>query len=279
VAALALEAARRGQRPLVVELGHRASMHGVLGARDIGFEPAPVTHGVWAANIDFDAALADYLGANLPFGSLARAILDNGVMHRFFHAAPAVAEVITLDRVRRLVDDGSFDPVLVDLDATGHALMLLELPRVLDGLVGSGRLRTLVSRVDALLNDGELACLHLVTLPDELPVMETIELYQTLATEHRVPLGALLVNRMPPAPLGSEAAAQLDQLQAAAGSELADDLGLARRALARISRAEAQLRLLSAEVPLARVEIRDRPEPLSLHALAGIGAGLLERSP
>ena len=31
VASLALEAARRGRRPLIVELGHRASMESVFG--------------------------------------------------------------------------------------------------------------------------------------------------------------------------------------------------------------------------------------------------------
>ena len=42
------------------------------------------------------------------------------------------------------------------LDATGHALMLLELPSVLDGLIGGGPLRRLLSSLSAMIRDPAL---------------------------------------------------------------------------------------------------------------------------
>ena len=63
VAAVALEARRRGLRPLVVELGHRASMQSIFGAGRIGHAPTEVAPGVHASNVDLEHALADYVAA------------------------------------------------------------------------------------------------------------------------------------------------------------------------------------------------------------------------
>ena len=56
----------------------------------------------------------------------------------------SVSEVATLNKISTLeAERGAgggyrWDPILVDLDATGHAVMLLNLPKVMDGLIGDG---------------------------------------------------------------------------------------------------------------------------------------------
>lgn len=199
VAALATEAARRGRRPLVVELGHRASMQAVFGVPHIGHTPVEVSEGVFATNIDLDAALRDYIADHVPIAPLAKRIAESRSMAKFFEAAPAVGEVLTLQRLEQLLD-GPWDPVLVDFDATGHALMFLELPRVFDGLVSDGPVHRLLESFAGLLSDPDRTAIHLVTLPAALPVQETVELYETLRDEHAVRRGCLYVNRMPAPP-------------------------------------------------------------------------------
>jgi anion-transporting ArsA/GET3 family ATPase len=61
VAALALRAAKRGKRPLIVELGHRATMQSIFGMDALGHAPVEVGGGVRAMNIDFRAAISDYV--------------------------------------------------------------------------------------------------------------------------------------------------------------------------------------------------------------------------
>lgn len=282
VAALAIEAARRGRRPLIVELGHRASMQAIFEAPTIGHHPVEVAPGVHATNIELDRALAEYVDAHVPVRAVARRIRESPFLARFFEAAPAVAEVLTLFRIERLLaeaDDGGaprWSPVLVDLDATGHALMFLELGNVFAGLATGGPVRTLLDSFAALLSDRERTRLHVVTLPGRLPITETIELVVRLEREHAVPLGTIFVNRVRPAPIAPEAEPILAELLARAShAALREDLTLLAAATARHAAVQRELARLDA-LPLARVtlpELRPPIDPRSLGVLGRIAGG------
>lgn len=277
VAAVALEAARRGLSPLVVELGHRASMQAIFGVPSVGHAPTVVAPGVHASNIDLDRTLSDYIEAHVPVRALARRMARSPSLRRFFEAAPAVAEVLTLWRLEQLLgeraSDGSprWHPLLVDFDATGHALMFLELPHVFEGLVASGPIRGLLDSFAALLSDRERTRLHLVTLPGRLPVQETIELAERLRAEHAVPLGTLFVNQVPAPPLPAGSAPILDALlPRATHPALAADLALMARAARRHDAMRSELARL-ASVPLPRVELPALRGTLDLRALSLLG--------
>ncbi|MCB9591282.1 MAG: hypothetical protein H6719_01010 [Sandaracinaceae bacterium] len=251
VAALAVEAQRRGMRPLVVELGHRASMQAVFDVPHIGHAPVEVVEGVHATNVELDRALDDYVRRNVPVRALGDRIARSESLHRFFAAAPAVGEVLTLLRLEQLLEH-EWSPILVDLDATGHALMFLGLPSVFDGLVPDGPVRRLLDGFSSLLRDGERSQLHLVTLPSPLPVQETLELHATLEAEHPIRLGTLFVNRVHPPPLD---AAHLAQLPSVVATEAAaEDLALLRAACERDVETTRQLARLDA-IPMRQVRL------------------------
>ncbi len=207
VAAAAIALAAQGKRPLIVELGHRATMSAILGAPSIGYEPREVAPGVRSMNLEPEAALREYVASRVKIPGFARFALASEPLRRFFEAAPAVNEVVTLaklDRLEREQRGGrpKHDPILVDLDATGHALMFFELPRVFSGIARSGPLAALLDSFSALLRDERRAKLHVVTLPMELPVNETLELCEHLRPRGELSVGKVVVNRTPPAPPG-----------------------------------------------------------------------------
>ncbi len=277
-AAVAMEASRRGMRPLVVELGHRASMQAIFGVASVGHDPVEVAPGVHATNVDLERTLADYVRAHVPVRAVANRIAKSRSLRRFFDAAPAVAEVLTLWRIEQLLAEVDaagaprWDPVLVDFDATGHALMFLELPHVFHGLVPAGPIRTLLDSFSALLSDRERTRLHLVTIPGRLPVQETLELCERLTAEHAVPLGTLFVNQVPPPPLPPRAEPIVGALldHADPSSALADDVALARRAAVAHRARRAELSRLEA-CPLRRVELPRLRGPIDGRALARLG--------
>lgn len=267
-AALAVEAARLGHRPLVVELGHRASMRSVFGVPEIGMRPRPVGHGVAAMSVDVETAVVDYMADQIPSRRVAKAVVQNRVLERLFAAMPAVGEIATVNALRRLMhqttDDGApmWSPILVDLDATGHAVMFLELRQVIGGLMGTGPMKKLVDEMAEVFADPTRTRLNIVTLPAELPVSETAELYERLTGKGTVAFGRLFVNRMPVASFDDAQAQQVQRLLSAAQSagdhDLAADAVFASRAVDDRARALEQVASLRQRVPLPSVELPQR---------------------
>lgn len=282
VAALACEAARRGRRPLIVELGHRASMEAVFNVDSIGYEPREVGRGVHAMNLDFESALAEYFEEHIPVKRVARTVTRNKTLQKFFHAAPSVSEVATLNKLSTLENERSatgeyrWDPIFVDLDATGHAIMLLNLPSVMNGLIGDGPMRRLIDGFSSLLTDPRRTILNLVTLPLELPAQETVELYQRLRDHHDVELGVLFVNQVPSRPLGPAQAGLLDRLEHRAlecGIDtLVDDVAIARRAMRYHVNARSQINRMQQEIAMPMVELHNvASRVLDLDTIAEMG--------
>jgi anion-transporting ArsA/GET3 family ATPase len=281
VAGLAAHCAAVGRRPLIVELGHRASMEAIFGVERVGYEPRPVGGGVWAMNVEFDSALRDYLAEHVRVKRLAKAIVNNDTLQRFFRAAPSVSEVATLNKISALEgarDDGRlrWDPVIVDLDATGHALMLLGLPGVMDGLIGDGPMRRLIDGFTSLLTDARRTVLNLVTLPKELPAQETVELYQRLRDEHDVALGALFINQVPAVPIAAGLASMIDDVDARARSagheSVLEELEMGRRSLDSHRRALSQIARLRSDVDLPIVELPRLWEGVGAEQVSAFGA-------
>lgn len=273
VAARALAAAQRGERPLIVELGHRASMQAIFGVGVVGHAPTLVAPGVHAANIDLDEALGDYVAEHVPVRPLAHRIAQSRSLRRFFDAAPAVGEVLTLQRLEQLLTE-DWDPILVDFDSTGHARMFLELPAVFEGLVPDGPVRRLLDDFARLLAT-ETTALDLVTLPSALPVQETIELHARVRAEHTLSIGAIYVNRMPEDPLDGLDASLLDRLRERTPASHPAATPLARLADARIAyeTAEAQVaRLEALGEPIVRMPIVDAKVDLASLSELGVRA-------
>ena len=91
-----------------------------------------------------------------------------------------------------------YDLVLLDAPATGHALDMLRVPQVLTDVAPPGLLRREAEDAMALFRDRERAGAVLVTLPEDMPTNETIELHAALSDELRIPTQRLVVNGVLP---------------------------------------------------------------------------------
>ena len=69
-----------------------------------------------------------------------------------------------------------YDLLIVDAPATGHGLTFLDVPRVVQRAVRAGPLSRHASWVESLVHDHERTLMLPVTLPEDLPVLETQEL-------------------------------------------------------------------------------------------------------
>ena len=210
-AALALAAAERGRRVLVVETGRDENVPRLLGHRGgpVGHAGARAPTGPFMMRMDPHEALAEYLQLQLRVPRLVSRVLDQKGFRGLLDAAPGWRELVTLGKVWHLEQarEGArprFDQLVVDAPATGHGLTFLDVPRVVVSAIRSGPLRRHARWVEELVRDPERTLLLPVALAEELPARETAELVGRLREQVGMSLDRVVVNAMQPAPFPPE---------------------------------------------------------------------------
>jgi anion-transporting ArsA/GET3 family ATPase len=209
-AALAMRLAAQGKRVLVAMPHTKERLSAILGTRAIKDEIAEVAPNVWAVNISPERALEEYGGIVLKVKAITHAVFDNRYTKAFFRAVPGLYEWAMLGKAwwhtTETRSDGSprFDVVLFDAPATGHGLDMLRVPKVILDVVPPGVLRRDAEAAWAMFQDPALSGVLVVTLPEEMPVTETIELVGAIRGELGLPIVGLVVNGVLP-PLFSKA--------------------------------------------------------------------------
>ena len=192
-ALLALRAKALGLTPLVFECDAptRPSLFkdGVRTSSKI----SEVSAGIFALNQPSEDAIRAYAAASLPSERLADLLLENRVSRLFLNAAPSVSEMALVGRVVQLAQSNEYSPVIVDLHSTGHALHILRAPEGIMRVLRAGPVFERARIVREFVFDESNVALLPVTIPEELPVTETLEFIGTL-NKMNVPLGPVVLN-------------------------------------------------------------------------------------
>lgn len=217
-ALLAQLTAEEGHRTLVCELNTRSRIPSFFDKPPATGELQQIDTNLWVVNIDPPMAMEEYALMKLRFRALYRVVFDNPVVESLIRFIPGVNDLIMLgkafnhERERNADGTPTWDRIIIDAPATGHGITFFRLPRIIRDAVPTGNLHREAADMWSLLTDPERTSVHLVTLPEELPVRETTELHDTLKNELGLPLGHLFVNRLPPPLLGPAQRAVFDTL-------------------------------------------------------------------
>ena len=180
-AVLARAATDAGLRVLVVELDGKSALASLVGD-DIACLPLTPT-----------AALAEYLDTH-GLGRVAKRLATSGVIEVVATAAPGIDDIVVLGKIKQLEQSGSYDLVVVDGPAAGHAITFLMAPANLLKLVRGGPIHSQAVDVADMLNDPTRSQVILVTLPETTPVNEVIETAESLRDDGGLRLGPVVVN-------------------------------------------------------------------------------------
>jgi arsenite-transporting ATPase len=223
-AATALASARDGTATLVVSTDPAHSLSDTLET-DVPGDPARVREDIplFAAEIDpEDALAAGPFGGGEGENPLA-GLLGGDAANPLGGSMPGSDEAAAMRLLMEYMDDPRFERVVVDTAPTGHTLRLLELPEMLDSMVGKmlavrdqvgglmdglfgdddeeegiDSLREFSDRIErfrAVLRDPQQTDFRVVLVPEQLSVMEAQRLLDRLG-EFGVPVGTVVVNRV-----------------------------------------------------------------------------------
>lgn len=199
-AALALASARAGKRTLVAEVNTKERITQLLGKPEVGATVTSIEENLWAVDLRPQEAMREYALMILRFESIYNAVFENRLVHYFLRFIPSLQELVLLGKLlfhlKEKRPDGSFrfDRIVVDAPATGHAITFLSVPQVIVDTVPPGPLSDDASWMRDFLVDGKVTAAVLVSLPEDMPVNETIELSQALQTRVHLERQAVVLN-------------------------------------------------------------------------------------
>lgn len=238
-AALALESARSGKRTLVCEVNTKERITHLLGKPEAGPEITSLEENLWAVNVRPQEALREYALMVLKFESIYSAVFENRVVRYFLRFIPSLQEIVLLGKIlyhlKEKRPDGTFrfDRIIIDAPATGHAITFLSVPQVIVDTVPPGALSNDASWMRDLLVDPQITAAVLVSLPEELPVNETLELHQALVSRVKLTPQLVVLNGF----IGERFSATDGELDV---SPLTKDLIRAHRVRAKLSQSSKE---------------------------------------
>lgn len=260
-AALAVAAARDRKNVLLLELGARSVMGELLGGALPTHEPSLIAAArfptLWAAHLEAPRALQDYLLEVLKLKSLVKLATENRVLARLWQAAPGVDDMALLSTIYRMVDETNsrgekrFDLIIVDMPSTGHALSMLGVPRGVLGMIRGSALAARARAIDAMLHDERDTAVCIVTLPEELPVNESVQLSERLEKDLGMRSSFVVINAVTPE--------LFDASDRAAIADLPPDnrlLAAATRRIATVARESKRMNELRAKLAARFAEVR-----------------------
>lgn len=234
----------QNQSVLLTELSEHSFYKDYLNLPEISYKPCP-----WKPNLDVsqwspEDCLKEYSLHLLKVESLYKLFFENPVSKSLIQVAPGLHELALLGKMtsspRRHGPPMPYDQIVVDSFSTGHFLSLLRAPGALSEAIPFGPMGEQSKSIDRYLRDPNFTTVHIVTLTEELPLTETIELYHQLKNE-----------------FGIQARVYLNKVYGLSADDLKDLPLAAQESLENIMAAESL-----AKVKLQNAEIRFTELPL-----------------
>jgi len=211
--------AAAGRRTLVVEVDPRENLHQMMGTPPSGGAIVAAEPRLWVQNLKPRQVLDQVVRDQLKLELLTRRVLESPVYQHFAVGAPGLKELAILGHALRLLrglgEPGTpeIDTVVLDAPATGHGVTLLAAPALVADVIADGPFARMAGELAALIADAGRCAVVVVTMAEEMPVEEALELRSALRQRVQRDPELLVVNGLyPPAPPPGESDNELISL-------------------------------------------------------------------
>ena len=202
--------AARRRRTLVLEVDPRENLHQLLDVPPAGGEVVRVEEDLYLQNLKPIDVTDWVVRKQVKVDMIVQRVLRSPVYQRFVEGAPGLKEMAIHGHALRLVRGEmrgvpALDTVILDAPATGHGLLLLGASRIYADTIGHGPFADLAREVADFTADPEASGVVIVTLAEEMPVQEAIELRAALGEKVGREPELLVVNGIyPPLPTSGD---------------------------------------------------------------------------
>jgi anion-transporting ArsA/GET3 family ATPase len=201
-AALALLGARAGKRVLAIDVDAKGDLAAALGSPPAGFTPRVVQHHLSVLELRTDESFQEYLNIYFKVPRVTRLTPLARVFDFIATGVPGPRDMLVVGKIayeERRKEPGSTSPVwdliIVDSAAGGQVESHLAAAKAMLSLVKGGIIRAQVEWIDRLIRDPRRTTVVLCALPEEMPVIEAVELHERLRHGSGVAVDMCVLNR------------------------------------------------------------------------------------
>jgi hypothetical protein len=169
------------------------------------FEAPPLTVEGRLSHITIfpDQTLYEYLLIKIPQKKVLDSFLSQSLIRALSSAMPGLKDLTRLGKIwfhadekHSIKPDEIFDKIVVDMPSSGFVGRFLTIASVVENVVKVGPLAKEAALIKSYFRDAHNALLHVVSVPSELVVNETVELIDTITGQKSIHLGILFINRV-----------------------------------------------------------------------------------
>lgn len=183
-AALAQKYASQGQKTLLVELGDQSFYQEFFSLSRVNYLPVKLAEKLELALWSGADCLKEYALYLLKSAVLYKLFFENKVSRALIQIAPALPELAILGKItsgpRKHGPPTDHDVIVIDGYSTGHFLALLKAPKGMAEVIQFGPMGEQSRSIFRTIMNPEICEYHIVTLAEELPYVESMELSKEL---------------------------------------------------------------------------------------------------
>ena len=189
-ASLAHAYSTTGKKTLLVELGDESFFKSFFHLPEVKYSPIKTQYDWEVALWSGGDCLKEYALHLLRSETIYKLFFENKVSRSLIQIAPGLPELSILGKItsgpRRHGPSSPHDVIIVDAYATGHFLALMRAPKGMAEAIRFGPMGEQSRSILQTILDASICEYHIVTLAEELPIKETIELYGQLSSEFSI---------------------------------------------------------------------------------------------
>jgi anion-transporting ArsA/GET3 family ATPase len=217
--ALGLRAAEEGKRTIVCEVSSQETTSRIFAHTEVGFHEVEMEENLWSISIDPDESMREYVLLQLKVRAMRDMLFRSRIFNYLAAATPGLKELVTIGKIwelsqpdRKVKSGRKYDLVIVDAPATGHGIGFLQTPRTFAAIARVGPIHSQALQLDRLITDRDHTGTAIVSLPEEMPVNETVSLEHDLSADVGVAVDRIYMNGVYPQRFSNEEADGLAEL-------------------------------------------------------------------
>jgi anion-transporting ArsA/GET3 family ATPase len=187
-AALAYRMSKTGKKVLLVELGDQSFYADYFELPKVEYKPVQTGFGFDVALWTGEECLREYALHLLKVERIYKLFFENAVTKALINVAPALSELAILGKItsgppRNVGPKLKYDCIVVDAFASGHFLALLRAPKGMAEAISFGPMGEQSRSITAVLKNHLISKYYVVAFPEELPIVEGLELAKDIYSE------------------------------------------------------------------------------------------------